>query len=65
VFLFHRTDSEDKLEEDYELQAWALELVADGNPGCGIKVSKKIKLINFSKQVLKKLLLPSEEWSYM
>lgn len=24
--------------EDYELQAWRLELVADGNPGCGIKV---------------------------
>ena len=64
MFTFHRTDSEDKLEEDYELQAWALELVADGNPGCGIKVSKK-KKNNFSKQVLKKLLLPSEEWSYM
>ena len=41
VFPFRRTDSEDKLEEDYELQAWALELVADGNPGCGIKVGKK------------------------
>ena len=54
VFPLRRTDSEDKLEEDYELQAWALELVADGNPGCGIKVSKK-KLINFSKQILKEI----------
>ena len=48
VFPFRRTDSEGKLEEDYELQAWALELVADGNPGCGIKVGKKKSiLINF------------------
>ena len=64
AFPLRRTDSEDKLEEDYELQAWALELVADGNPGCGIKVGKK-KKINFSKQILKKLLLPSEKCSYI
>ncbi|XP_044181127.1 polyunsaturated fatty acid lipoxygenase ALOX15B-like isoform X3 [Acropora millepora] len=32
-----RYDTEDSLVEDYELQAWRLELVADGNPGCGIK----------------------------
>ena len=66
AFPLRRTDSEDKLEEDYELQAWALELVADGNPGCGIKVgTKRIKLINFSKQILRKLLLPSEKCSYI
>ena len=64
VFPFRRTDSEDKLEEDYELQAWALELVADGNPGCGIKVGKKKSiLINFLNQILKKVLLPSEKCS--
>jgi len=32
-----RYDTEDKLADDYELQAWGLELLADGNPGCGIK----------------------------
>ncbi|KAL9962848.1 hypothetical protein ACROYT_G031994 [Oculina patagonica] len=32
-----RYDEEEKLADDYELQAWCLELVADGNPGCGIK----------------------------
>ena len=54
VFPFRCTDSEDKLEEDYELQAWALELVADGNPGCGIKVSKKIKINKFFKTNIRK-----------
>lgn len=32
-----RYDEEETLTDDYELQAWGLELVADGNPGCGIK----------------------------
>ena len=38
VFISMLSDTEDKLADDYELQAWGLELVADGNPGCGIKV---------------------------
>ena len=41
-------DDEEKLSEDYELQAWGLELVADGNPGCGIKVTCKVNVL-FSK----------------
>jgi len=41
-FAFVRPDDEEKLADDYELQAWGLELVADGNPGCGIKVSCKL-----------------------
>jgi len=41
-FAFVRPDEEEKLTDDYELQAWGLELVADGNPGCGIKVSCKL-----------------------
>jgi len=40
-----RPDEEEKLNEDYELQAWGLELVADGNPGCGIKVRCKVNVI--------------------
>ena len=38
VFISMLSDTEDKLADDYELQAWGLELVADGNPRCGIKV---------------------------
>lgn len=32
-----RYGTEEELVDDYELQAWRLELEADGNPGCGIK----------------------------
>ena len=36
-----RLDEEDALADDYELQAWGLELVTEGSQGCGIKVSKR------------------------
>lgn len=44
---FSEPDKEDKLTDDYELQAWGLELVADGNPGCGIKVNCKENVLPF------------------
>ena len=47
-FDLSRPDEEEKLTEDYELQAWGLELVADGNPGCGIKVTRKVKFSKIS-----------------
>ena len=34
-----QTDREDKLEEDEEIKAWALELSSEENSGCGIKVN--------------------------
>ena len=63
VFMSMLSDTEDKLADDYELQAWGLELIADGNPGCGIKVGnlhfpeiyRRLLLIVYCHSSLKKI----------